>query len=44
VGIEQPFVGADDVLEAEGKSDMKIYRPTTHAPLHEGCVCQISPG
>jgi len=44
VGIDKPFVGADDVLEAEGKSDMKVYRPTTHAPLHEGCVCQVSPG
>ena len=44
VGIEQPFVSTDTVLEAEGQSAMKVYRPTTHPPLHQGCVCVISPG
>jgi len=44
VGIEQDFVGADTVLEGEGQSPMHIYRPASHAPLHQGCVCQISPG
>ena len=43
VGIEQNFVGPDTVLEAEGKSDMKVYRPASHPPIHEGCVCQIVP-
>lgn len=41
VGIEQEFLSKDDKLEAEGKSDMQVYRPTTQPPLHQGCVCQI---
>ena len=44
VGIEQNFVGADQKLEAEGKSPMTIYRPTSQPPLHEGCECIIEPG
>ena len=43
VGVEQPFVAHDTVLQAEGKSDMKIYKPALHPPLHEGCVCQVEP-
>jgi len=43
VGIEQNFVEREDVLEAEGQSPMKIYRPTSQPPLHLGCQCQITP-
>jgi len=44
VGIEQDFVGKGETLKAEGQSDMKVYHPTSHPPLHEGCVCVIGPG
>ena len=44
VGIEQPFVGKDTVLESEGQSPMRVYRPTSHPPLHQSCICTISPG
>lgn len=44
VGIDQPFVTADTVLESEGQSPMKIYRPTTHPPIHQNCCCQIVAG
>lgn len=43
VGIEQPFVSKDSVLEAEGASPFKAYRPTSHPPLHQGCSCVIVP-
>lgn len=43
VGIEQPFVSGDSVLEAEGTSPFKAYRPTSHPPLHQGCSCVIVP-
>ena len=43
VGIEQNFLGKNEKLVAEGRegSEMEIFRPIGHAPLHEGCVCQI---
>lgn len=44
VGIEEDFVGSNTVLQSEGQSPMKVYRPASHAPLHQGCVCQIGPG
>jgi len=42
VGIEQPFVAKDGVLESEDGA-MSIYKPTLEPPLHKGCVCTISP-
>jgi len=42
VGIDQPFLGKGDSLESED-GRMSMYKPTLHAPLHLGCVCQISP-
>jgi len=44
VGIDQPFLAEGDKLESESGSEIKLYRPTTHPPLHQGCVCQIVPG
>lgn len=44
VGTESNFVDYGETLEAEGQSDMQVYKPTAHPPLHQGCVCQISPG
>lgn len=46
VGIEQDFVGKGETLKAEegNEGGMKIYHPTSHPPLHEGCVCGIGPG
>jgi HK97 family phage portal protein len=43
VGIDQPFLDANSVLEAEGVSDLKCYHPTFTPPLHGGCVCSIQP-
>lgn len=43
VGIDEPFLDVNSVLEAEGVSDFKCYRPTTTPPLHGGCVCSIQP-
>ncbi len=40
VGIEKPFVGKDDTLESEDGT-MKIFKPSFHPPLHQGCVCTI---
>lgn len=42
VGIDKPFLAEGDKLESES-SEIKLYRPTTHPPLHLGCVCQIVP-
>lgn len=43
VSAGRPFLRADETLESDdGK--MKIYRPTLHPPLHQGCDCQIVPG
>ena len=44
VGIDQPFLAEGDTLESEQGSQIRLYRPTTHPPLHQGCVCQIVPG
>jgi len=44
VGIDQPFLAEGDKLESEQGSQIRLYRPTTHPPLHQGCVCQIVPG
>ena len=44
VGIEEPFLAKDSVLEAEGTNDFKSYHPTMTPPLHQGCVCSIMPG
>jgi len=38
VGIEQSFLAEGDTLLAEGGSEIKAYRPTTHPPLHLGCL------
>ena len=42
VGIEQAFVGRNDVLESED-GVMELRKPTFVPPLHRGCVCQIEP-
>jgi len=44
VGIDKPFLAEGDKLESESGSQIQLYRPTTHPPLHQGCVCQIVPG
>jgi len=44
VGIDKPFLAEGDKLESEGGAEIQLYRPTTHPPLHQGCVCQIVPG
>lgn len=44
VGIDKPFLATGDTLESEQGSQITLYRPTTHPPLHQGCVCQIVPG
>lgn len=40
VGIDQSFVGKDDVLDSEDGT-MRIRKPAFHPPLHQGCECQI---
>jgi HK97 family phage portal protein len=40
VGIDSPFVGADETLESED-GNMRINKPTMTPMLHDGCVCQI---
>ncbi len=41
VGIDQPFVAKDDLLEAEGQSGYRVNKPTLTPPLHRACVCTI---
>jgi hypothetical protein len=41
VGIDQPFVAKDDLLEAEGHSGYRVNKPTLTPPLHRACVCTI---
>ncbi len=41
VGIETPFLGANDRLEAEDIKPIELYRPTLHPQLHQGCICII---
>lgn len=43
VGIHRAFVDAGTKLDSESQSDMEIYRPAAHPPIHQGCVCQIIP-
>ena len=40
VGIEESFVGKDDVLDSEDGT-MRIRKPAFHPPLHQGCECVI---
>lgn len=42
VGIDQPFVPREGGLDSDD-GRMTIYRPATHPPLHQGCVCQVIP-
>ena len=42
VGVDRPFLGESDNLESDD-GRMRINRPTTHPPLHMGCVCAIVP-
>jgi len=44
VGIDKPFLAEGDKLESESGKEIQLYRPTSHPPLHLGCVCQIVPG
>ena len=41
VGIDQMFIPANSELVADDGSGMKISGPKMHAPIHEGCQCQI---
>jgi len=41
VSINNDFVGRDETLEGEDGNEMQVYKPAGHAPLHQGCVCQI---
>lgn len=41
VGINSDFVGAGEAVEADGVEPMYVYNRVGHAPLHEGCDCQI---
>jgi len=46
VGIEQNFLDRDDELDAEGREgneNINVFRPISHPPLHQFCVCQIIP-
>jgi len=41
VGINSDFVGAGEAVEADDVEPMYVYNRVGHAPLHEGCDCQI---
>jgi HK97 family phage portal protein len=41
VGIEQNFLDRGDRLSAEDTSDLQVYRPTSHPPLHQGCYISL---
>lgn len=44
VGIDQDFVPAGESLEAEEEDhNMKVYKPSSHPPIHQSCQCQIVP-
>ena len=44
VGIDKPFLGGNEKLQAEGEEfDMKVRRPSFHPPIHQFCQCQIEP-
>jgi len=44
VGVDEAFLPTNGVLHADGANAIRAYRPTTHPPLHQGCVCAIVPG
>jgi len=44
VGINEPFVEAGDFTpEGHEASPLKVRGPKLHAPIHQGCVCVITP-
>lgn len=44
VGIDKPFLGGNEKLQAEGEEfDMNVRRPSFHPPIHSFCQCQIEP-
>jgi HK97 family phage portal protein len=43
VGIDQPFILQGDFVEADDGSGLRVYGPKMHAPIHEGCQCQVEP-
>ncbi len=42
VGIDQPFVAADDALDS-GDGTIRVSKPAFEPPLHSGCKCTIAP-
>lgn len=44
ISIDKTFVSANETLSAEGKSPLTTDHNVSHAPLHAGCDCTISPG
>lgn len=44
VGISGPFIGAGDFTpDGHEASPLKVRGPKMHAPIHQGCVCVITP-
>lgn len=43
VGITESFVSSGETIDAGGKK-LRSRRRCAHAPLHQGCTCQIGPG
>lgn len=44
VGIDEPFLGENDQLNAEGEDNpMEMNRPSFVPPVHRGCQCTIEP-
>lgn len=44
VGITLPFIGQGDFTpEGHEASPLKVRGPKMHAPIHQGCVCVITP-
>lgn len=41
VSVQQNFVERDQELEGEDGNEMTVQKPCGHAPLHDGCQCQI---
>ena len=41
VGIEMPFIPANDSVTADDGSGMKVHGPKSHPPIHENCQCSI---
>lgn len=41
VGIEKYFIERDESLEGEDGNEITVQKPCGHAPLHDGCQCQI---